>query len=291
MKPDLSPYTAVLITSYGGPNGPEDVLPFMRNATAGRNIPDERLLEVSEHYMMFGGRSPINDLNAKLLDNIRAELDRRGIDVPVVIGNRNWEPYNAETVARLQADGHHRILGMATSAYGSYSGCRQYREDMEAAVASTGGAVTIDKVTPYSDRDGFVNGNARSLVAAVRATREQIGDAEMRVLFVTHSIPITMNATSGIVRGTYEQQHQRVAARVADIASRELGEDLTWELTYCSRSGPHTSRGWSPTSMTAWPRSGTRASPPSSRPPSVSSVTTWRCSTTWTPRLGKPLEN
>ncbi len=238
MKADLSPYTAVLVSSYGGPNQPDDVLPFMRNATAGRGIPDERLLEVSEHYMMFGGRSPINELNARLLDNIRAELDRRGLDVPVVIGNRNWLPYNAETVAKLQADGHRRIIGMATSAYGSYSGCRQYREDMQAAEASTDGVVSIDKVTPYSDRDEFVNANARSLVAAVRELRERIGDAVMRVLFVTHSIPITMNATSGIVRGTYEQQHQRVATRVAELASKELGEELDWELTYCSRSGP-----------------------------------------------------
>ncbi len=238
MKADLSPYTAVLISSYGGPDKPDDVLPFMRNATAGRGIPDERLLEVSEHYMQFGGRSPINELNARLLDNIRAELDRRGLDVPVVIGNRNWLPYNSESVGKLRAEGHRRVVGMATSAYGSYSGCRQYREDMQAAEDSTDGDVRIDKVTPYSDRDGFVNSNARTLVAAVRELRERIGDSAMRVLFVTHSIPVTMNATSGIVRGTYEQQHQRVATRVADIASKELGEEIVWELTYCSRSGP-----------------------------------------------------
>ncbi|RMB59835.1 ferrochelatase [Tessaracoccus antarcticus] len=238
MNADLSPYTAVLVTSYGGPNEPDDVLPFMRNATAGRGIPDERLLEVSEHYMMFGGRSPINELNARLLDHVRAELDRRGLDVPVVIGNRNWLPYNAETVGQLAADGHRRVVGMATSAYGSYSGCRQYREDMQAAEASTDGVVSIDKITPYSDRDGFVNANARSLVAAVRDLRGRIGDDALRVLFVTHSIPISMNATSGIVRGTYETQHLRVATRVAAIASAELGETLEWELTYCSRSGP-----------------------------------------------------
>ncbi|MGO1385038.1 MAG: ferrochelatase [Arachnia sp.] len=238
MNANLSPYTAVMISSYGGPNEPDDVLPFMRNATAGRGIPDERLLEVSEHYMMFDGRSPINELNARLLDNIRAELDRRGLDVPVVIGNRNWLPYNAETIEQLRADGHRRVIGMATSAYGSYSGCRQYREDMQAAEASTDGVVSIDKVTPYADRDGFVNSNARSLVAAIKELRQRIGDAAMRVLFVTHSIPVTMNATSGIVRGTYEQQHQRVAERVAAIASTETGEELVWELTYCSRSGP-----------------------------------------------------
>ncbi|MDO5735775.1 MAG: ferrochelatase [Propionibacteriaceae bacterium] len=238
MNADLSPYTAVLFSSYGGPNEPDEVLPFMRNATAGRGIPDERLVEVSGHYMMFGGRSPINELNARLLDHVRAEMDRRGLDVPVVIGNRNWAPYNTETVAQLVDQGHRRVVGMATSAYGSYSGCRQYREDMQAAEASTDGAVTIDKVTPYSDRDGFVNANARSLVAAVRELRGRIDDGPLRVLFVTHSIPLSMNAVSGIVRGTYEAQHQRVATRVADIASKELGETLTWELTYCSRSGP-----------------------------------------------------
>lgn len=235
---DLNPYSAVLVASYGGPEGPEDVLPFMRNATAGRGIPDERLLEVSEHYMMFGGRSPINELNARLLDHLRAELGRRGLDVPVVIGNRNWYPFHEETVGKLQADGHRHVLGLATSAYGSYSGCRQYREDMQAAEDGADGAVAIDKIPPFSDRDGFVNANARSLVAAVQELRGRIGDAALRVLFVTHSIPITMNATSGIVRGTYEQQHQRVATRVAAIASEALGETLEWELTYCSRSGP-----------------------------------------------------
>ncbi len=238
MNADLSPYTAVLVASYGGPNEPADVLPFMRNATAGRGIPDERLLEVSEHYMMFGGRSPINELNAQLLDHVRAELDRRGLDVPVVIGNRNWHPFHEETVGKLQADGHRRVVGLATSAYGSYSGCRQYREDMQTAEAGTDNVVSIDKITPFSDRDGFVNANARSLVAAVRELRGSIGDGTLRVLFVTHSIPITMNAASGIVRGTYEAQHQRVATRVAAIASEELGETLEWELTYCSRSGP-----------------------------------------------------
>ena len=238
MNADLSPYTAVLVASYGGPNEPADVLPFMRNATAGRGIADERLLEVSEHYLMFGGRSPINELNARLLGHIRTELDRRGLDVPVVIGNRNWYPYNAETVGELAAAGHRHVLGLATSAYGSYSSCRQYREDMQAAEATTDGTVRIDKITPFSDRDGFVNANARSLVAAVRELRTRIGDGTLRVLFVTHSIPISMNAVSGIVRGTYEQQHQRVATRVAAIASAELGETLEWELTYCSRSGP-----------------------------------------------------
>lgn len=238
MSADLSPYTAVLVASYGGPDTPDDVLPFMRNATAGRGIPDERLLEVSEHYMMFGGRSPINELNAQLLESLRAEMARRGLDVPVVIGNRNWHPFHEETVGKLAADGHRRVLGLATSAYGSYSGCRQYREDMEAAEAGTDGGVSIDKIPPFSDRDGFVNANARSLVAAVRELRKEIGGGPLRVLFVTHSIPISMNALSGIVRGTYEQQHQRVATRVADIASKELGETLDWELTYCSRSGP-----------------------------------------------------
>lgn len=238
MNADLSPYTAVLVASYGGPDQPDDVLPFMRNATAGRGIPDERLLEVSEHYMLFGGRSPINALNARLLDHVRAEMARRGLDVPVVIGNRNWHPFHEETVGKLAADGHRRVLGLATSAYGSYSGCRQYREDMQAAEAGTGDVVSIDKIPPFSDRDGFVNANARSLVAAARELRGRIGDDLLRVLFVTHSIPLSMNATSGIVRGTYELQHQRVATRVAEIASEELGETLEWEITYCSRSGP-----------------------------------------------------
>lgn len=236
----IAPYSAVLFASYGGPNESADVLPFMRNATRGRGIPDERLLEVSQHYEMFGGRSPINELNAALMEDVRVELARRGIDVPVVIGNRNWHPYFADTVDGLVDAGHERVVALATSAYSSYSSCRQYCEDL--SVASEGKPIRIDKVDPFGESPEFIAANARSVVDGVRALRSRIGDAPLRVLFVTHSIPTAMNEAShtGEPENRYDAQHLRVAEAVARAASTELGEELAWELTFCSRSGaPH----------------------------------------------------
>ena len=131
----LAPYDAVLVLSYGGPAGPADVLPFMRNATAGRGVPDSRLLEVSGHYAGFDGVSPINARNAEMLDALRAELARRGSNAPVVIGNRNWHPFVTEAMRELADGGARRLLSLTTAAYASYSGCRQYREDTAAALA------------------------------------------------------------------------------------------------------------------------------------------------------------
>lgn len=243
MTRSLHPYTAVLVASYGGPNQPDDVLPFMRNATAGRGVPDERLVEVSQHYMMFGGKSPINERNDELLEALRAELARRGIEVPVVIGNRNWHPYHSETVPALVADGHEQVLGLATSAYHSYSSCRQYAEDLERAVEHVDGALRIDKIGAFAETDGFVEANADAVVAALAELRTQEFHGDTRVLFVTHSIPTTMNDASGdgSPGATYDQQHLRVAERVATRVRELTGEEITWELTYCSRSGsPHT---------------------------------------------------
>lgn len=238
----LTPYTAVLFASYGGPDSSADVLPFMRNATAGRGIPDERLLEVSQHYELFGGRSPINELNAALMARVDEELRRRGIEVPVVIGNRNWHPFFDETVGELAEAGHERVLALATSAYSSYSSCRQYREDLDLAERNADGRVRIDKIGPFAESPAFVAATARSLVDAARELRARIADDPFVVLFVTHSIPLTMNAASGwgAPSSRYDAQHRRVATRAAELASAELGEDLDWELAYCSRSGaPH----------------------------------------------------
>ena len=236
----LAPYTAVLLASYGGPDKPEDVLPFMRNATRGRGIPDERLLQVSEHYRLFGGRSPINELNANLMEALRAEFARRGLTPTVLVGNRNWEPYLGDVVAQLAADGHERVVALATSAYQSYSSCRQYCEDI--ANATAGHEVRVDKLDPFWAEPAFAEANARRLVDGVRALRERIGAEPLRVLFVTHSIPLAMNELSatGEPAARYDAQHLRVAERVAALAGAELGERLEWELTFCSRSGaPH----------------------------------------------------
>lgn len=139
---------AIMVCSYGGPNGPQDVLPFLRNATKGRGIPDARLIQVGGHYKLFDGVSPINQRNQELMDALQAELTRRGINLPIVIGNRNWHPFFTETMAKLEAEGRRRILCLFTSAFASYSGCRQYREDLAAAQNELGTDFELDKVRP-----------------------------------------------------------------------------------------------------------------------------------------------
>ncbi|WP_040162075.1 ferrochelatase [Nigerium massiliense] len=236
----LAPYDAILVASYGGPEGPDDVLPFMRNATGGRGIPDERLLEVSGHYQRFGGRSPINERNAELMDALGAELRHRGIDVPIVIGNRNWHPFFTETLRDLDASGAKRVLVLITAAYKSYSSCRQYRENLAAALDELDSPISIDRVGPYAETEGFV----RATIANVEDALGLFGDEVrpgVRVLFVTHSIPTAMNeGTDPDPDGSYAAQHQRVAERVVAGLTPRLGFEPRWEIAYCSRSGaPH----------------------------------------------------
>ena len=236
----LYPYSAVLVASYGGPDKPEDVLPFMRNATTGKNIPDERLLEVSEHYMLFGGKSPINEENQALMEALRGELTRRGLEAPVVIGNRNWHPFHAETVGALIASGHTRVLGLPTSAYHSYSGCRQYGEDLERAMERADHRIQIDRVAPFAQSEGFIQAQIEVATRAFTTLREQEPEGTLRVVFTTHSIPLTMNEASGDGSPgcTYREQHLRVASAVAAGLERALGETIEWDLAYSSRSGP-----------------------------------------------------
>lgn len=226
-------YDAICVVSYGGPRVPEDVLPFMRNATRGRGIPDERLLEVSKHYDLFGGASPINERNAELMEALGAALRERGIDVPIVIGNRNWTPFLPDTFTDLAASGARRVLALATAGYASYSGCRQYREDIAAALDATAVELQIDKVGAFAETEGFIAAN-------VDALRDALARAEgrPRVVFVTHSIPLAMDAASGPGGdNTYSAQHARVAAAIAAQAGLD---DDRWEIAYCSRSGaPH----------------------------------------------------
>lgn len=228
-------HDAILVVSYGGPRGPEDVLPFMRNATRGRGIPDERLVEVSGHYLLFDGVSPINERNAELVDALRVELSARGVEVPIVVGNRNWTPYVGDVLRELVDAGARRVLVLATAAYSSYSGCRQYREDLAGALAGLDDAhgVELTKIGPFAETDGFVAANADAVRDALAEA-----DGEPRVLFVSHSIPAAMDAASGPGGdNTYAAQHARVAARVASEVG--LGDDA-WELAWCSRSGaPH----------------------------------------------------
>jgi ferrochelatase len=227
-------YDALLLVSFGGPEGPEDVLPFLRNVTAGRNVPDSRLEEVAEHYYLFGGVSPINQQCRDLQAAIEKEFEAAGVDLPVYWGNRNWPPLLADTVATMAADGVTRGLALATSAYSSYSGCRQYLDDVEQARAAVGpGAPRIDKITPYFSHPGF----AESFVAAARAARESLPQsvqADVDLVFTAHSVPAAMAERSGPVGGAYPAQLAEVAGQVA----RGLGVARPWRVAYSSRSGP-----------------------------------------------------
>jgi ferrochelatase len=240
----VAPYDALLLFSFGGPDGPDDVLPFLRNVTAGKGIPDERLAAVAEHYHHFGGASPINGQNLALQKALADELARRGIDLPVLWGNRNWEPYTRDALAAAHADGARRMVALVTSAYSSYSGCRQYRENLWASLDELGLDVgrgegehplVVDKVRSYFNHPGFVQAN----VDAVTGAFESLG-RDGRLVFVTHSIPDTMEEASTVSGASYSAQHRDVAATVAAAVEQRLGRPVTWDLTYCSRSGPPT---------------------------------------------------
>ena len=297
--PGMDTYDAIMLLSYGGPNGPDDVLPFMRNATRGRGIPDERLLQVAAHYKRFGGVSPINACNQRLIADLSAELGRRGHDIPVGWGNRNWHPFVAEGLDELAQAGARRILVLPTSAYASYSGCRQYREDLaEAAEAlrdkwgmivlgaedsadNPDADIILDKVRPYYSTPGMASAQITSIRRAWEALAARgVDPAGIRLIFVTHSIPVSMEAGSspfpfrpsadeaaaasgGHVEqqgseasspaGTpateisYVAQHHALIQAIMPELRRVLGRaDLGYDLVYCSRSGPPQARWLEP---------------------------------------------
>lgn len=238
----LAPYDAVLLLSFGGPETPEEVMPFLRRVTAGRDVPEDRLQEVATHYHHFGGRSPINDQNRELRAALEAEVARRGSAVPVLWGNRNSDPYVADTLREARAEGLLRICVVVTSAYSSYSGCRQYREDLAAATEELGLAAVdlhIDKVRPYALHPGFVAVNTERLVDALAEVPEA-DRAGARLLFVTHSVPEAMDDTSGPGDGDgnlYVDQHLRAGHLIAQGLRERTGATLEHELVFCSRSG------------------------------------------------------
>jgi ferrochelatase len=235
--PDPQPYDALLLVSFGGPEKPDDVVPFLRNVTAGRNIPDARLEEVGEHYFEFGGRSPINDQNRDLVDAIKADLWANGIDLPVYWGNRNWDPFLKEAVEEMRADGVTRAAALVTSAYSSYSGCRQYRENLADAVEAVPGAPGIDRLRQYFNHPGFIEPIVDATLAALAELSEDARHGG-HLVFVTHSIPIAMNESSGPRGGAYVAQHRLVAAEVVERVREETGHRYPSALVYCSRSGP-----------------------------------------------------
>jgi ferrochelatase len=242
-------YDGILLAGFGGPEGQDDVIPFLRNVTRGRGIPDERLEEVAHHYRHFGGVSPINAQNRVLKAAIESELAARGIDLPVYWGNRNWAPYLEEAVQDAATDGRTTLLAIATSAYSSYSSCRQYREDFARVLDATGlqEAVTIDKVRQFFDHPGFVHAFSEGVTAAVRALIDDgVPASGIRVLFSTHSIPLSDAQRSGPrdvdfgPGGAYAAQHEAVAGVVMARVAQAVPEsaETGWELVYQSRSGP-----------------------------------------------------
>jgi ferrochelatase len=239
---DPTPYDALLLVGFGGPEKPEDVVPFLENVTRGRGIPRERLEQVGEHYFLFGGRSPINDQNRALLAALRTELAEAGIDLPVYWGNRNWDPYLTDALREMAADGVTRAACFVTSAYSSWSSCRQYRENLADAVAEVPGAPRLDKLRHYFNHPGFVAPVVDGVLAALDDLPDDVRDGA-HLAFVTHSIPTAMNETSGPDAehggsgGAYVAQHLDVAAEVARQVAERRGVVHPHELVFCSRSG------------------------------------------------------
>ncbi len=253
-------YDAVLLVGFGGPDGPEDVMPFLRTVTRGRGVPDERLAEVAQHYLAVGGASPINAQNRALRAALAAELGHRGVELPVLWGNRNGAPYLTEVVSQAAGAGATRLLAVTTSAYSSYSSCRQYREDLGRALLEGGlvGRVRLDKVRPYFDHPGFLGPFADGLRTAIAAAiAAGITAEQLQILFTTHSIPDAMADTSGSGvlgehgdGGAYRRQHLTACAAVMTMVEPDTwdgarGRDQgvtgpglpAWQLVYQSRSG------------------------------------------------------
>ncbi|GII83553.1 putative ferrochelatase [Sphaerisporangium siamense] len=217
-------YDALLVVSFGGPEKPEDVMPFLENVVRGRGVPRERLLEVEAHYQGFGGVSPINGQCRDLIEALRPR-----VGLPIYWGNRNWHPFLADTLRQMAADGVTRAAAFITAAYSSYSSCRQYLDDIARARAEVPGAPEVVRLRHYFDHPGFI-------AAMTDHTREALDRlppelrADARLVFTAHSIPVSMAASSGPSGGAYEAQLRATASLVAG--------DRPWDLVWQSRSGP-----------------------------------------------------
>ncbi|MFL6388409.1 MAG: ferrochelatase [Terriglobales bacterium] len=235
----MNSFDALLVVSFGGPEKHEDVLPFLENVLRGKNVPRERMLEVAEHYYHFDGRSPINDQNKQLLAAVEAELRNQSIAIPVYWGNRNWHPLLADTLKQMHAEGVRRAAAFVTSAFGSYSGCRQYREDIARAQQTAGvQEMVIQKLPNFCDRPEFIAAMAdrvRAAMAELQAEHSEAGERSgsapitaEQLIFTAHSIPISMAEAS-----PYLRQLKEASARVAAACDMK-----NWTLVYQSRSGP-----------------------------------------------------
>ena len=250
---EATDYDGVLLASFGGPEGQDEVIPFLRNVTGGRGIPDERLEEVAVHYRHYGGVSPINEQNRQLREALETELRNRGLNLPVYWGNRNSAPFMSDAIRQAADAGAKRLLALATSAYSSYSSCRQYREDFADALADQQlfGELEIDKVRQYFDHPGFVGTFVSGLNEALDSLREEDPTldlaSEVEILFTTHSVPVADANRSGPDTrgfdegGAYLAQHQAVSEVVIKDVLAERSDGLTqlnWQLVFQSRSGP-----------------------------------------------------
>jgi protoporphyrin/coproporphyrin ferrochelatase len=231
----MPPYDAFVLVSFGGPEAREDVIPFLRNVTRGRNVPADRLEQVAEHYYRLGGASPINQQCRDLAAAVEKDFAASGIALPVYWGNRNWDPFLADTVREMTAAGVRRAIAFVTSAYSSYSSCRQYLDDIELARAQAGpGAPVIDKIRQFFNHPGFIEPLAASTRRAIESLPPLVKN-DVDLVFTAHSIPAAMSAASGPGgRGAYPAQLAEAARLVAERA----GPGLRWRLAYQSRSGP-----------------------------------------------------
>jgi ferrochelatase len=216
-------YEAVLVVSFGGPEKPEDVIPFLENVLRGKNVPRERMLEVAEHYYHFGGRSPINDQNRELIEALRGELQHNGPHIPIYWGNRNWQPFLTDTLRQMRSDGIRYAAAFITSAFGSYSGCRQYLDDIARAQLEVGeGAPDICRLRFFHTEPGLVD----PLVRNIRAAMSEFATAP-HIAFTAHSVPVSMSDTSPYVAQLTE---------TCTLITEKLGH-TDWRLVYQSRSG------------------------------------------------------
>lgn len=228
---DNNGYQAILVVSFGGPEKKEDVIPFLENVLRGKNVPHQRMMEVAEHYYEFGGVSPINQQNRQLIDALREQLKNNGPDLPVYWGNRNWHPMLTDTLKTMKADGITKCLALVTSAFSSYSGCRQYREDMARSLSEIDGGLTIHKLRVFYNHPGFI----QPLIETTTESWNRIANDQRstsRLLFTAHSIPNAMAENCD-----YEVQLLEACRLIADGAGVPAEQ---WQLVYQSRSGPPT---------------------------------------------------
>jgi ferrochelatase len=220
---DSQPYDAFLLVSFGGPESSEEVIPFLENVLRGKNVPRERMLQVAEHYYRFGGRSPINQQCRELIAALQTEFATYEVMLPIYWGNRNWTPLLPDTVREMRDAGVKRAIALVTSAFGSYSGCRQYRENIDAARAAVEYAPVIDQIPPFWNHPGFIN----AVADRARNALAKLPGADL--IFTAHSIPVAMARSS-----PYEAELRAASAQV----SSRIGSTSEPVLVFQSRSGP-----------------------------------------------------